>query len=100
MASLGLEAVKAQDQKDRAPFSASSLLFDKAMPPSVTQALVKAVDARGSGKGYFQARDLRCAALSHLCMACIAEGGCNYRTPKAPAAAPASAPRPAPPGLC
>jgi hypothetical protein len=58
MASLGLEAVKALDLKERGPFRATSLLFDTAMPPTTALALAKAIEARPN-KAFYQARAMR-----------------------------------------
>ena len=63
-ASLGLESVKAQDAKDRSAFRATSLMFDKAMPPTATQALAKAVEARPN-KAFYQARAWGAAAAQN-----------------------------------
>jgi hypothetical protein len=97
-ANLALEAVKAQDAKDRSAFRATSLMFDKPMAPTTTQALAKAVEARPN-KAFLQARAWGAAAALNeegsawphrkaiIEAQLYANGGCGLRSGLASAAA-------------
>jgi hypothetical protein len=65
LGSLTVAAARAGDLKQRAPFTASSLLFAKAIPSTATAAMAKAVAARPN-KGFYQVLALGAAAATAL----------------------------------